>query len=63
MTMDPAEYSGLAQSVLDRLVEEFGETAHLARGRAGWPSRVAAGIVSQMVLWVITSNVTVYACN
>ena len=26
-------------------------------------SRVAAGIVSQMVLWVITSNVTVYACN
>ena len=31
MTMDPAEYSGLAQSVLDRLVEEFGETAHLAR--------------------------------
>ena len=31
LTMDMAEYSGLAQSVLDRLVEEFGETAHLAR--------------------------------
>ena len=31
LTMDVAEYSGLAQSVLDRLVDEFGETAHLAR--------------------------------
>ena len=31
MTLDRAEYSGLAQSVLDRLVDEFGETAHLAR--------------------------------
>ena len=31
MSMDMVEYSGLAQSVLDRLVEEFGETAHLAR--------------------------------
>ena len=31
MTLDTAEYSGLAQSVLDRLVDEFGETAHLAR--------------------------------
>ena len=31
MTMDMAEYSGLAQSILNRLVEEFGETAHLAR--------------------------------
>ena len=31
LTMDVVEYSGLAQSVLDRLVEEFGETAHLAR--------------------------------
>ena len=31
LTMDRAEYSGLAQSILDRLVEEFGETAHLAR--------------------------------
>ena len=28
-----------------------------------WIHRVAAGIVSQMVLWVITSSVTVYACN
>ena len=31
LTMDMAEYSGVAQSVLDRLVEAFGETAHLAR--------------------------------
>ena len=31
MTLDRAEYSGLAQSILDRLVDEFGETAHLAR--------------------------------
>ena len=31
VTMDMVEYSGLAQAVLDRLVEEFGETAHLAR--------------------------------
>ena len=31
LAMDMAEYSGLAQSVLDRLVDEFGETAHLAR--------------------------------
>ena len=31
MSMDMVEYSGLAQSVLDRLVEDFGETAHLAR--------------------------------
>ena len=31
MTLDRAEYPGLAQSVLDRLVDEFGETAHLAR--------------------------------
>ena len=31
MTLDRAEYSGLARSVLDRLVDEFGETAHLAR--------------------------------
>ena len=31
MTINRAEYSGLAQSSLDRLVEEFGETAHLAR--------------------------------
>ena len=31
LTMDMAEYSDLAQSTLDRLVEEFGETAHLAR--------------------------------
>ena len=29
--MGMAEYAGRAQSVLDRLVEEFGETAHLAR--------------------------------
>ena len=31
LTMDMAEYSGLTQSILNRLVEEFGETAHLAR--------------------------------
>ena len=31
LTMDMAEYSDLAQVTLDRLVEEFGETAHLAR--------------------------------
>ena len=31
MTLDRAEYSGLARSALDRLVDEFGETAHLAR--------------------------------
>ena len=31
LTMDMAEYSDLAQSTLDGLVEEFGETAHLAR--------------------------------
>ena len=31
MTLERVEYSGLAQSVLDRLVDEFGETAHLAR--------------------------------
>ena len=31
MTMDMAEYSGRARSILSRLVEEFGETAHLAR--------------------------------
>ena len=31
LTMDMAEYAGSAQSILDRLVEEFGETAHLAR--------------------------------
>ena len=31
LTMDTAEYSELARSVLDRLVDEFGETAHLAR--------------------------------
>ena len=31
LTMDMAEYSDLAQSTLDRLVEEFEETAHLAR--------------------------------
>ena len=30
-TMDGAGYAGLAKSVLDGLVEEFGETAHLAR--------------------------------
>ena len=30
-TMDGAGYAGLARSVLDGLVEEFGETAHLAR--------------------------------
>ena len=31
LTMDLAEYSESAQSILDRLVQEFGETAHLAR--------------------------------
>ena len=31
LTMGMAEYSNPAQSILDRLVEEFGETAHLAR--------------------------------
>ena len=31
MTLDRVEYAGLARSVLDRLVDEFGETAHLAR--------------------------------
>ena len=31
LTMRRAEYSDLARSTLDRLVEEFGETAHLAR--------------------------------
>ena len=31
LTMGMTEYSDLAQSILDRLVEEFGETAHLAR--------------------------------
>ena len=31
LTMDMAEYSDLARVTLDRLVEEFGETAHLAR--------------------------------
>ena len=31
LTMDMAEYSDLAQSTLGRLVDEFGETAHLAR--------------------------------
>ena len=31
LTMGMAEYSDLAQSILGRLVEEFGETAHLAR--------------------------------
>ena len=31
LTMDMAEYSDLARSTLGRLVEEFGETAHLAR--------------------------------
>ena len=31
LAMDMAEYAGSAQSILDRLVEEFGETAHLAR--------------------------------
>lgn len=30
-TMERAGYAGLAKSVLDGLVEEFGETAHLAR--------------------------------
>ena len=31
LTMDMAEYSENAQSILNLLVEEFGETAHLAR--------------------------------
>ena len=31
LTMDMAEYSESAQSILNRLVGEFGETAHLAR--------------------------------
>ena len=31
LTMEMPEYSDLAQVTLDRLVEEFGETAHLAR--------------------------------
>ena len=35
LTIDRTEYSGLARSVLNRLVEEFGETAHLARLNGG----------------------------
>lgn len=31
LSMGMAEYAGLAQAILDRLVDEFGETAHLAR--------------------------------
>ena len=40
LTMGMAEYAGLAQSVLDRLVEEFGETAHLARLNGDWAESV-----------------------
>ena len=40
LAMGMAEYAGLAQSVLDRLVEEFGETAHLARLNGDWAESV-----------------------
>ena len=40
LTIGMAEYAGLARSVLDRLVEEFGETAHLARLNGDWAESV-----------------------
>ena len=40
LTMDMAEYAGLARSILDRLVDEFGETVHLARLNGDWAESV-----------------------
>ena len=40
LTMGMEEYAGLAESILDRLVEEFGETAHLARLNGDWAESV-----------------------
>ena len=40
LTIGVAEYAGLAQSILDRLVGEFGETAHLARLNGDWAESV-----------------------
>ena len=40
LTMGMGEYAHLAGSALDRLVEEFGETAHLARLNGDWAESV-----------------------
>ena len=40
LTLEMAEYAGLARSVLDRLVEDFGETVHLARLNGDWAESV-----------------------
>ena len=40
LSMGMEEYAGLARSILDRLVEEFGETAHLARLNGEWAESV-----------------------
>ena len=48
-------------AVSDMYMRDFGKTHQIAYTYCS-VGRVAAGIVSQMVLWVITPNVTVYAC-
>ena len=40
LTLGMAEYAGLARSILDRLVEDFGETVHLARLNGDWAESV-----------------------